>query len=285
MLKRPAATLVELLVAFALAGVVLGAATSSMLQQQRTHERIRTVSGTDAQRRAATVVLAGQLSLLDPAAGDLAPGQADDTVIQIRAAVDASLACSRSNGSVTLLPDSAGAASFVGSASQPRSGDSLWWLGDSTWSGTRIGSVVQEAAICTFPVSAVGSALRLTLEGSADSIPVGAALRVTRQTRYGLYRSSDGSWQLGFREWNQAASSFSAPQPVAGPFLLRVGARRSGFRYFDDAGRELATASGVDVTRVARIRLTLQSLVVAREGSDSVRADSVDVALHHAPEP
>ena len=157
MLKRPAATLVELLVAFALAGVVLGAATSSMLQQQRTHERIRTVSGTDAQRRAATVVLAGQLSLLDPAAGDLAPGQADDTVIQIRAAVAASLACSRSNGSVTLLPDSAGAASFVGSASQPRSGDSLWWLGDSTWSGTRIGSVVQEAAICTFPVSASGA--------------------------------------------------------------------------------------------------------------------------------
>lgn len=287
MLNRRAATLVELLVALALAGVVLGTAMSSVLRQQRTHERIRAVSGADAQLRAATSVVAAQLSLLDPAAGDLALGQADDTALQFRAAVAVSLACGRSNGSVTLLPDSAGTPSFAGSASQPRSGDSLWWLGDSAWLGTRIGSVVREATSCTVPMSASGSALRLSLVGSGDSVPVGAALRVTRQTRYALYRSSDGSWQLGFREWNDAGASFSAPQPVAGPFLLRSGGRRSGFRYFDEGGRELATAGrAMDVTRVARIRITMQSLVAVREGSqDSVRTDSVDVALHRAPEP
>jgi len=287
MLNRRAATLVELLVALTLAGVVLGSATTSVLRQQRAHARIVAVSGSDAQLRAATSVLAGQLALLDPAAGDLAPGEADDSVLQFRSPVAASLACDRAIGSVTFLPDPAGTVTFGGAASLPRSGDSLWWLGDSAWSGARITGVVTMAAACSVPISSAGDALHLTLFGSGDTIPAGAPLRITRQTRYGVYRASDGSWQLGFREWNESSGSFSAPQPIAGPLLFRSGGRRSGFRYFDALGQELAPANGtMDAKRVARIRITTQSLVAVRErGQDSVRSDSVDVALHHAREP
>ena len=284
MLRRPAATLVELLVALTLAGIVLGSATTSVLMQQRAHARIVDVSSSDMQLRAATSLLAAQLALLDPAAGDLTSGEADDTALQFRAPIAASLACERSIGSVTFLPDPVGGVSYGGIASMPRPGDSLWWLGDSAWSGARIRNVGTIAAACVDPIASAGDALSLTLTGSGDTIPAGAALRITRQTRYGVYRAGAGSWQLGFREWNESAGTFSAPQPIAGPLLLRSANRRSGFRYFDDVGQEIVPALGaLDAARVTRIRISTQSLVAVRErGQDSVRSDSVDVALRRA---
>ena len=287
MLSRRASTLVELLVAFTLASIVLGSAATSVLRQQRAHARIASVSGSDAQLRAATSVLAGQLALLDPVAGDLASGEAADSVLQFRAPIASSLACDRSIGSATFLPDSAGAVTFGGVSSLPRPGDSLWWLGDSAWTGARIDGVATIVAACAVPIASVGAALRLTLSGSGDTVPAGAALRITRQTRYGLYRAGDGSWQLGFREWNESAGAFSAPQPIAGPLLLRSRDRRSGYRYFNTFGQELAPANGaMDATQVARIRITTLSLVAGRApGQDSVRSDSVDVALRRARAP
>jgi hypothetical protein len=115
----------------------------------------------------------------------------------------------------------------------------------------------------------------------SDTIPAGAPVRITRPTRYSFYRSGDGTWQLGFREWTETTGSFSAPQPVAGPFLRNSDGRRSRFRYFASSGEELV---GTGVERaVSRIRLLTYALTVAREaGQDSVRADSIDVALSHA---
>lgn len=279
-LRRRAATLVELLVALILAALVLATATSSVLRQQRVHARIRSVSGADAQLRAATLVLAGQLALLDPLAGDLSAGEAADSAVQFRAAIVSSLACITETGSATLLPDTA----FLGGmSSRPRVGDSLWWLMDSSWMARRIMTVSSVPASCVSPVSAAGTSLSLQL-AAPDTILAGTPLRITRQSRYGVYRASDGTWQLGFREWNDAAHAFSAPQPVAGPLAPPSARGASSFRYFDDGGAELVAVNGaIDVTRVARIRLTAFSLVQVRERSqDSVRADSLDLALHHA---
>jgi hypothetical protein len=183
-----------------------------------------------------------------------------------------------------MLPTGAGSPAFGGEASLPRAGDSLWWLGDSLWSGARISNVAAVTAVCAAPISVAGNALRLTLAGVVDTIVAGAPLRVTRQTRYSLYRASDGTWQLGYREWNEPTASFAAPQPVAGPLLRSSSGRRSGFRYFDGPGQEMVPLAGaIDARRIARIRITTQSLVGVHErGQDSVRADSIDVALRTA---
>ncbi|MEO8620420.1 MAG: prepilin-type N-terminal cleavage/methylation domain-containing protein [bacterium] len=287
MLRRRGATLVELLVGLTLASVVLGSATASVLRQQRTHARIASVSGADAQRRAAISVLASQLALLDPTGGDLTAGEAADSAFQFRALIAASVACDQSVGSATFLPDPSGTVSLGGEASLPHTGDSLWWYGDSTWSGDRINGVSTVPASCSAPIASAGPALRVTIASSPDSIRAGTAIRVTRQTRYGVYRASDGTWQLGFREWNDPTGAFSAPQPVAGPLMLRSNGRSSGFRYFDNAGHELSPASGtMNVTSVSLVRITTQSLVATRnQGQDSVRTDSVDVALRNARTP
>ncbi|CAN5919476.1 hypothetical protein BH11GEM1_BH11GEM1_36110 [soil metagenome] len=281
MLRRRGTALLELLLALALAGVVLSIATASLLRQQRVHARLRGQSGADRQLRAATMVLAGQLAELDATAGDIASGSASDTALQFRATVATSFACEQSAGSVTLLPELGGGGSYAGTLSAVRPGDTLWWLGDSTWTAARIRSVDAASVTCTGPLAFAGPTMRLVLSPSADSIPAGAPLRITRHTRYSLYRSGDGSWQLGSREWNDVTGMFSSPQPVAGPLLLVAGARRSGYRYFDAMGQELDLTAGLaDVTRIARIRITMRSVASGQDrGSDSVRTDSVEVGL------
>ena len=65
MLTRRGMTLVELIVAIVLAAIVLGTATASSLRQQRAHASIIASTDVDAQIRAATLVLAGQIEQLD----------------------------------------------------------------------------------------------------------------------------------------------------------------------------------------------------------------------------
>ncbi|CAN5365697.1 hypothetical protein BH09GEM1_BH09GEM1_26500 [soil metagenome] len=282
MLNRRAASLIELLVALTLGSIVLAAATSSVLRQQRTHERIASVAASDVQLRTATTLLASQLSFIDAAAGDPAAGEARDTALQLRATIAVALACDRGTSAVTLLPDTPGAVALSGFAAQPRAGDSLWYLTDSTWRGTRVEGAGVVTATCPAPFLATGPTVRLTLAALSDTIPAGAPLRVTRPTRYAFYRSGDGTWQLGFREWSDATGAFSAPQPVAGPLLRQSDSRRSRFRFFDAFGEEL-TGSDFEA-RIARVRIVTHALSAARErGQDSVRSDSVDVALQRAP--
>ncbi|MEP6618210.1 MAG: hypothetical protein ABJE47_02800 [bacterium] len=280
MLNRLGTTLVELMVGLVLASIVLGIATVTTLRQHRVHARIQSVSDVDAQLRSAMLVLGAQLSVLDGGVGDLASGQATDTSLQFRAPIATSIACSQALGAVTLRPDAAGEIPLSGQAVPTRVSDTLWWLGDSAWTGQRVTSVATTWASCAAPVATVGSSARLGITGT-DTIPAGSPIRITRQTRYAIYRASDGTWQLGFREWNDPTFQFAAPQPVAGPLLIRSGTRHSGFRYFDTTGAELLPSAGpVDVTRVARIRITAHSLVPDRSaGQDSVRTDSLDIAL------
>jgi prepilin-type N-terminal cleavage/methylation domain-containing protein len=282
MLNRQGMTLLELVVAVVLAAIVLGTATASALRQQHSHASILSSTDTDAQIRAATLVLASQLELLDPVAGDLIQGQAEDTALQVRAPVAQSVACQREVGSATLLPDVPGSVALGGGVSTPRTGDTLWWLADSAWHASKIIGVNNVTVGCA---NALGSGHTVQMVLTApDTVDAGSPIRVTRQTRYSIYHASDGTYQLGAREWNDSTHRFPAPQPVAGPLLPRIGARRTGFRYFDAQGVELTSASGpIDVTTVARIRISAQSTMsVHGMLQDSVRVDSVDVALHHA---
>jgi hypothetical protein len=113
-------------------------------------------------------------------------------------------------------------------------------------------------------------------------------VRVTRRLGYLFYRSGDGSWQLGLREWTEPTQRLSAPQPLAGPFVRRgLADERTGFRYFDAAGTEVrAQGAGADVARVARVRVITLVADRAESGAQSrIRRDSVDVALQGGPSP
>ena len=282
--RRQGTTLTELLVAITLGVIVLGTASASVLRQQRTGRRVAGIVGGAAQGRAASLLLPAELGELAPAAGDLVAGEARDTALQLRASIATGVACDTTVGHA-LLALSDDDLEPGGVASPPRAGDSLWWYGDATtgWRARRITDSRITPARCSARVSGGGqeSALRLSLT-DRDSIPAGALLRVTRPIAYVIYRSGDGSWQLGVREWSDATQRLAPPQPIAGPFARRLRSGvRTGFRYFDAEDSELeAGVGGVDVGRVARIRITTVALVrSAIAGDDSLHVDSADVAL------
>jgi prepilin-type N-terminal cleavage/methylation domain-containing protein len=275
---RRGVTLAELLVALTLGAVILGAGTSSLLRQQRTASRLRGSAAGESQLRAATGALAAELSRLTRSSGDLAPGEARDTAIELRSLVAGGIACENAQGRATFAAADDSAAI---SGASPRAGDSLWWYAEGDgWRGRRIATSDTVAALCLLTSTVLGAARRVAI-AERDSIPLGAPLRVTRPVRYDFYRGSDGRWQLGLRDWLEESGRFAPPQPVAGPFLARDGTLRTGLRYFDASGVELPIGSaGVRVEAVARVRVTILGIDLSARGlRDSVLRDSVDVAL------
>jgi hypothetical protein len=277
-------TLAELLVAITLGAMVLGTASASVLRQQRIARQIAGVVAGAAQSRVASLLIPSELADLAPSAGDLAGGEARDTVLQLRSSIATGIACDSAVGQAVVASGDEDLAPG-GVASPPRAGDSLWWYADAAtgWRVRRLTDARSVTARC--PARAAGSgegpALRLALT-DRDTIPAGAVLRVTRPLAYVVYRGGDGSWQLGMREWSEATQRFAPPQPIAGPFAraLRTGVR-TGFRYFDADDSELPTgAGGADIGRIARIRITTVAPVRSALGlEDSVHVDSADVAL------
>jgi prepilin-type N-terminal cleavage/methylation domain-containing protein len=277
---RRGVTLAELLVALTLSGLVLGTATTSLLRQQRTAVAVGGTTAVAAQLRAATGALAGELAPLERGSGDLVPDEASDTTLGLRTLVTSGASCDDAVGSATFAPEAGEPYQAGGLA--PRMGDSLWWYAGaaSGWHGRIIVASDSVNVPCMLAGGAVQPSRRVQLMGT-DSIPFGAFLRVTRRSRYAFYRSGDGSWQLGLQEWVPETARLAPPQPVAGPFVMRRGLERSGFRYFDQGGAELLPGQlPAEIARVARIRVTvLMRGGPAGAGAWGLVRDSVDVAL------
>ena len=277
------ATLAELLVAVTLSGIVLGTATSSVLRQQRTAVVVSASAAAAQQLRAATGALAAELAPLSAGSGDLIAGEASDTTIGLRTLVGSGVSCGDAVAQATFAPADDEPAAAGPSA---RVGDSLWWYAGHSpgWSGRPVISSDSVNSPCMLTGTA---AHRRVVVGGGDSIPFGAPLRVTRRARYVFYRSGDGSWQLGLQEWVAETGRLAPPQPIAGPFLSRVGRARSGFRYFDRAGREIPSGELAEgAGRVGRVRVTvLMRARTSGAGDSGIVGDSVDVALQPAAAP
>ncbi len=287
MLIRRGATLAELLVALVLATTVLGVATRSVLTQQRGAAGLGASSADDAQRRAARGAFAADVA--SASADDVFPSASSDSTLQLRGLVASGLACDDAVGSVTIAPPDIGVIATGGVLSIPRIGDSLWWRsggGGGSWRATRVAAVSVVRVACAGFAPDPDAAYRIGLAAD-DTVAAGAPLRVTRQIRYAVYRSSDGTRQLGLAEWSEAAHAMGAPQPLAGPFERESSGRRTGFRYFDRDGREHDAALGAGVAAMARVRLTLIAVDQAgrASGGTSIRLDSIDVALAHGAGP
>lgn len=294
MLRRRGASAAEAIVALVLGALVLGAATSSLLRQQRTTVALdHGVQGAQ-QLHAATALLVAQLELAAPGAWDLRAGEVRDTALQLRATVASGVACDSGADVRIVVPADTITPSGVGSL--PRAGDSLWWYrpDSARWVGGRLTAVTGDSGDC--PALGITAAARAPLlrfrlassDAGGARAAAGTPLRVTREMRWSVYRSGDGSWQLGVREWNDAAQALASIQPVAGP-LQRVAPDgvRSGFRYFDATGTELSPGadSGARL-RIARIRVT--AVAPAAPGGTTPAPplrDSVDIAVRPATGP
>jgi hypothetical protein len=267
-LTRRGSSLVELVVALTLTAVVLGAATSSTLQQQRAARSMAAGAATGTQLRPGTAALATQLALLGP--DDLVPAELSDSTLQFREVVATGIACDTAVAEA-MLGARDGSLPLGGVAAPVRAGDTLWWYAGESWRRARVTDSSPVRTRCgPTPIDVEG--MRLRVAGS-DTILGSVPLRVTRQERLVIYRGGDGAWMLGLREWSVDASQMAAPQPIAGPFVRRTAkGERTGFRYFDGDGAELwpdrDPARGADVRRVRITLLALRGGAIVQEVAD-----------------
>ena len=278
MLRRSGSSLVELLVALGLAAVLLTAATGSMLRQQRATRWIGVFGAAESQASHTVRLLPDELALLDAAAGDVVPGQASDSMLELRTVVASAITCDTATSAVTLAPD-AGAAPPLGGMARPiAAGDSLWFLDSLGWRARAVVAASRSTSGCVRPPAPSAVTTRLALDAAMD-VGGGTPLRITRHERWVFYRASDGRWYLGIRDWNAASARFNSPQPVAGPFVraLRSG-ERTGLRFFDSLGNALAP-DGTNEGGIARVRVTALSDVATYGAVDTVRRDSADAVL------
>ena len=134
-------------------------------------------------------------------------------------------------------------------------------------------------------VDATGTAFAVVLSTSlSDHVHRGAPVRFIRRGRYSLYRSSDGSWYLGYRRCNAMGPSVcGAIQPLSGPYRAYSSNPRSTgllFEFFDGSGAHLPPGSSS--LPLARVDITARSESrqrIAIEGRSWMPADSATVSI------
>lgn len=204
MSARPGTGLAELLVSVALAGVVMAAASRSLVQHLR-WQRSR-AAGAAAEQIVRDVhdVLRAELERSAGVARVLG-----DTAVEVPALRGLIRACDASVGRL-VVPN---ASSWWAT---PRSGDSLAvpdTLTRTEWR-TVITAVGTQRASSQCPAGGTRLALASNLPATAPALAL--PVRVWRIMRYTAYRASDGMWWLGERNCTPTCGSV---QPVAGPVL------------------------------------------------------------------
>ncbi|MEO8576820.1 MAG: type II secretion system protein [Gemmatimonadales bacterium] len=271
--QRPGFTLVELLVATAIAGLAAVAMTLTLSRQQRFYSSASEILDARGQARDGADVLVSDIR--SAAVARFGMPITTDSAIEMYATIATSVACSAPVGATIGLPPlvlSRGN-SLTSMLFQPDTGDLAVLYAASTvpdssrWETLRIAAFASRALSSSCPAStgftapgdasAGASGYLLTLAQSPSvAIRKGAPIAFVRRVRYSLYRSSDNEWYLGYRRCGVSSGACAAIQPVSGPYRGYASSSASGlsFRYFNADGAEVAVPS----TAIARVDIVLR---------------------------
>lgn len=261
--RRAGFTLVELLVVTVLGALLIGATLQVLITNQRTYTAQNAQIQGQQALRAALEVLSGELREISPAEGDLV--SMSSTELRIRAGRTFGLVCHDTMAGIPTFR-------VLRIGDWMEEGDSVFVFADN------LGEVMTDDEWITTSITARDTtrtcgalpAQRLTFAGAsafgADSVSMGAQVRVFTHFIYGLMTYSDGRPYLGRKV-------------PGGEYVPLVGPLRSGngvaFRYMDAAGTVTSTAADV-----AQIEITLRTDSDIMDSTGSPVRDSVTVRVH-----
>lgn len=252
-------TLIELMIALVLTGIVLGSVYQTLGNNQRFYRSTSQILDVQQGIRAVAQLLPSELREVDAVAGDIqAMGPDSITVKALR------------NTYFTCAPPVAGTKIIVRNdmvfgyrAIDPQRDRILLFrdgnrqlMSDDTWQDYGITSV-QTGSTCT-DGSGAGTLINLsgTFSGVTaldSSFTVGAPVRTYEIITYRLYVDADGIGWLGVR--NFSGGSWGAVSPIAGPLRSTDGIALS---YYDSTGAVTPVPANV-----AQIRLVVHGMSAA----------------------
>ncbi|MEO5579920.1 MAG: type II secretion system protein [Gemmatimonadaceae bacterium] len=271
-MRRAAFTLIELIVATAITGLVGAAMVSTVTRQQRFHSAASEMLGLRSQLRDAADVLTSDIRSAAVASHGLP--LMTDSAIEMVTSIGSSVLCETPSGATILLPPAklANGNTLTSILAQPDDGDIAMLYGNpsasgssATWEALETVSFTARSLASTCSPStgfttaadaaAGSSGFAVTLSAPPTAaVRKGAPVRFLRRVRYSLYRSSDSRWYLGHRRCRVLPpAACTSVQPVSGPYnQYSVGAGSGlGLRYYDTAGSELpAGGTGASVARI-----------------------------------
>lgn len=278
-------TLVELLVAVSILGIMGSMVAQLMMSQQRFFQRMSEQTSARRDLRAALGTLPTEMRGVSSAGGDISSFGASS--LAFRSTIGTSFVCERSsNTTIDVPPVNTARTTTSNWVTTPAVGDTVYALRhDSSgvagdyWSAHRITGVSASAGLClTSPYTDIAldagkARFRFTVTPNLpDSVATGSALRFTRSARYELAAQSSGKWYLQRQELQNGA--WSTPVVLSGPYMEPRSGGSSGFAlaYFDSTGA--AVSVGGSSRRIARIDVALRT--VGQAGSDPRAGGVVD---------
>jgi type II secretory pathway pseudopilin PulG len=290
-------TLLELAMVLGILGVVGSAIGLTLVRQQRFYRGTEELVGAREGVRDAIEILSTDIRGMSIA--DTVRLLADSAV-EMFASVGSSVVCQIAGSEIGLpAGTSPRGNTLTALVTQPDTGDLALFLRDSAdggslWERHRIAafSARSKATTCApstgfaaYDDGASGTAFVVVLSNTlTDHVHRGAPVRFVRRGRYSLYRSSDGSWYLGYRRCNALGPSVcGAIQPLSGPYrAYNNNPRATGllFEFFEGSGVRLAPGS-LSLT-LARVDITARSESrqrLAIEGRSWMPADSATVSI------
>lgn len=228
MRARQGTTLVELIVALPIAAVIGLVAMSLLLDTHKLARRLNSTTAIARELRQAAAVLASEIRPLS--AADIVAWT--DTSLDVMALAGSGITCAiPASNMIDLLPLNGTDALRTSWFATPQAGDRVFSVGrdstivptDGQWQSDVLSvSASSGSSSCIgAPLLSLGSntgnPVRLTLASAMNATPpVGSPVRITRRTRYSLYKASDNLWYMGRKTFNGLV--WTTIQPVSGPF-------------------------------------------------------------------
>jgi prepilin-type N-terminal cleavage/methylation domain-containing protein len=265
MTQRRGFTLVEVLIALVVMGLVTGAIYKLLIDNQRLSLAQAEQVSLQSNVRTGSLIVPNELRELNNWAGSVDATQidvidADPDGITYRAMRGLGFLCQASTATNLRVTT----ATWNGSRGPDASRDGVYVFvdqdpdedDDDGW--TQIGDIT---GVATSTCGAT-AAISLTVAGAPAGLPAGTPVRIFEVMRLDLDQDAAGDWWL----YAESVSGGTAPQPVLGPLT------NDGFDldYLDSAGNPTATLNAI-----ASIRVTVRGLT-----DDAVRAGGTGALGH-----
>jgi len=295
-LARRGFTLIELMIALVLLGIVSTAVYKVLVNNQRLYTAQTQTIDLQQNIRAAAAILPAEFRELDAADGDIKAMTA--TSLRIRGMRQLSFVCATPvlGGGLGQIVLTVRTTPIYGTRQTFKQGDSIlvYWEGNPTtrtddqWLPAQLQKDA-DPGFCADSNVATNPAYLLTLQpqwinnpilNRAGAIQTGAPVRGFDKVSYEVYQAPapDNNWYLGQRNPAQGGTI----QPMIGPL---IGANGVTFSYYDSVG--VVTA---DSSQVAQIQIVLRARTASpiRSGGNGVQDYKVDsvvtwVALRNNP--